>query len=204
MKLILLQPADNLPLAHSLTKPVSMYKITVGDPQKVGDPISAHIIYTVHTKVIYFLFFVIFSNKQQQTSNTAYRKSEFSVLRRYSDFLWLYDTLCNNNPGVIVPSLPEKNSLGRFQDAFVENRRLALNKCIQKIANHPGLCNDPDLRLFLESDNFTLDVSRGFHSDRQRAYIHHRLNIEKLMRVRAYYLSSVPQSQVLNFMKRMR
>ena len=28
-----------------------MYRITVGDPQKIGDPISAHIVYTVHTKV---------------------------------------------------------------------------------------------------------------------------------------------------------
>ncbi|KIM34480.1 hypothetical protein M408DRAFT_60084 [Serendipita vermifera MAFF 305830] len=119
-----------------------MYIITVGDPQKIGDPISAHIIYTVHTK----------------TTNQNYKKSQFSVLRRYSDFVWLYDTLCANNPGVIVPPIPEKNSLGRFQDAFVEARRLALNKCLQKMANHPGLCNDRDLQLFLESDNFALDI----------------------------------------------
>lgn len=55
-----------------------------------------------------------------QTTNQNYKKSQFSVLRRYSDFVWLYDTLCANNPGVIVPPIPEKNSLGRFQDAFVE------------------------------------------------------------------------------------
>ena len=91
--------------------------------------------------------------------NPNYRKSEFSVLRRYSDFLWLYETLCNNNPGVIVPPIPEKSSLNRFQEAFVENRRLALNKCVQKIANHPALYNDVDLKLFLESDSFALDVS---------------------------------------------
>ncbi|KAG8868226.1 Vacuolar protein sorting-associated protein 5 [Serendipita sp. 405] len=138
-------PEDNIPLAHSLSKPpqsVQMYTITVGDPQKVGDPISAHIIYTVQTT----------------TTNPTYKKQMFSVLRRYSDFVWLYDALCANNPGVIVPPIPEKNSLGRFQDAFVEARRLALNKCIQKMANHPGLCNDKDLQLFLESDNFALDI----------------------------------------------
>ncbi|CAG8556066.1 17613_t:CDS:10, partial [Acaulospora colombiana] len=136
-------PEDNIPLAHSLPKaPIPMYTITVGDPQKVGDPISAHIIYTVHTK----------------TTNSNYKKSQFSVLRRYSDFVWLFETLCNNNPGVIVPPIPEKNSFGRFQEEFVAARRLALNKCIQKMANHPGLCNDKDLQLFLESDNFSLDV----------------------------------------------
>jgi sorting nexin-1/2 len=80
-------------------------------------------------------------------------------LRRYSDFLWLYETLSINNPGVIVPPVPEKQQYGRFQDTFVENRRAALNKCIQKIVNHPSLRDDPDLKLFLESDSFVLDVS---------------------------------------------
>lgn len=63
---------------------------------------------------------------------------------------------------MIVPPIPEKSSLNRFQEAFVENRRLALNKCIQKIANHPALCNDADLKLFLESDSFALDVGLEF------------------------------------------
>ena len=49
-------------------------------------------------------------------------------------------------------------SLGRFQDEFVENRRQALEKCLNKIASHPILYRDPDLKLFLESDTFTIDV----------------------------------------------
>jgi sorting nexin-1/2 len=64
-----------------------------------------------------------------------------------------------NNPGVVVPPAPEKNSFGRFDDTFVQQRRLALEKCIQKIANHPVLSKDPDLKLFLESDTYSLDVS---------------------------------------------
>ena len=80
-------------------------------------------------------------------------------IRRYSDFLWLYETLSQNNPGVIVPPVPEKNPFGRFADLFVQQRRLALEICIQKIANHPILAKDPDLKIFLESDNFALDVS---------------------------------------------
>lgn len=88
-----------------------------------------------------------------------FSKSSFSVLRRYSDFLWLYETLSANNPGVFVPPVPEKSPFGRFEDQFVNQRRLALEKCIQKIANHPVLSKDTDLRLFLESDSFSLDVS---------------------------------------------
>lgn len=64
-----------------------------------------------------------------------------------------------NNPGVIVPPVPEKSSFGRFANLFVQQRRLALEICIQKIANHPVLAKDHDLKMFLESDSFALDVS---------------------------------------------
>ena len=55
--------------------------------------------------------------------------------------------------------MPEKNPFGRFQDVFIEQRRLGLQQCIQKIANHPILSKDIDLKFFLESDNFALEVS---------------------------------------------
>jgi sorting nexin-1/2 len=87
-----------------------------------------------------------------------YPQPSFSVLRRYSDFLWLYETLSNNNPGVVVPPAPEKSPFGRFDDQFVRQRRYALENCINKMANHPVLCKDDDLKLFLESDTFSLDV----------------------------------------------
>jgi sorting nexin-1/2 len=60
---------------------------------------------------------------------------------------------------VVVPPVPEKNPFGRFDDQFVKQRRQALEKCIQKMANHPVLMKDSDLKFFLESDNFALDVS---------------------------------------------
>ena len=87
-----------------------------------------------------------------------FSQPSFSVLRRYSDFLWLYETLSNNNPGVVVPPAPEKSPFGRFDDQFVQQRRTALENCINKMANHPVLCKDADLKLFLESDTFSLDV----------------------------------------------
>ena len=68
-----------------------------------------------------------------------------------------------NNPGVVVPPVPEKNTFGRFDDQFVQQRRLALEKCIQKTANHPVLGKDPDMKTFLESDSFALDVSPFFY-----------------------------------------
>ncbi len=93
-----------------------------------------------------------------QTTSPLYSKSTCSVLRRYSDFLWLYETLSLNNPGVVVPPVPEKSSFGRFESQFIQQRRMALEKCVQKIANHPVLAKDLDLKVFLESDSFALDV----------------------------------------------
>ncbi|RIA86784.1 Vps5 C terminal like-domain-containing protein [Glomus cerebriforme] len=123
---------------------VPTFKITVEDPQKIGDPIHAHIIYRVRTR----------------TTSTVFRSQDFTVLRRYRDFLWLYNQLTLGNPGVIVPPVPGKHAIGRFQDEFVENRRQALEKCLNKITSHPILYRDPDLKLFLESDTFTIDVKR--------------------------------------------
>lgn len=120
-----------------------------------------------------------------QTTSSAFRKPEFSVLRRFSHFLWLFDALTLNNPGVIVPGMPEKSAIGsspisetpstirllpsnfpntilptgRFGSEFVENRRSALQATLMKIVAHPMLVGDPDLRLFLESDTFSIDVN---------------------------------------------
>lgn len=58
---------------------------------------------------------------------------------------------------MIVPPVPEKHALGRFQDDFVESRRMALERCLQKIVAHPMLYGDPDLKVFLESESFNIE-----------------------------------------------
>ncbi|KAI1330101.1 vacuolar sorting protein [Xylariaceae sp. FL0255] len=124
------------------------FRITVGDPHKVGDLTTSHIVYAVRT----------------QTTSKGYKQSEFEVKRRYRDFLWLYNTMHGNNPGVVVPPPPEKQALNRFETNFVESRRAALEKMLNKIAAHPTLQHDPDLKLFLESEAFNVDIK---HKERR-------------------------------------
>ncbi|KAI5924414.1 vacuolar sorting protein [Camillea tinctor] len=124
------------------------FYITVGDPHKVGDLTSSHIVYSVRTR----------------TTSKGYKQPEFEVKRRYRDFLWLYTTMHGNNPGVVVPPPPEKQALNRFESNFVESRRAALEKMCNKIAAHPTLQRDPDLKLFLESESFNIDVK---HKERR-------------------------------------
>ncbi|CAG8462541.1 11807_t:CDS:10 [Ambispora leptoticha] len=125
------------------------FEISVEDPQQIGDTFTGYILYNVRTR----------------TTSTKFKSQDFTVRRRYRDFLWLYNQLTLNKPGVIVPPVPEKHiyvlASARFQHEFVENRRQALEKCLNKITSHPELQDDPDLHLFLESDTFTTDVKRN-------------------------------------------
>ncbi|KID75493.1 Vacuolar protein sorting-associated protein vps5 [Metarhizium brunneum] len=125
------------------------FHITVGDPVKIGDLTSSHIVYSVRTK----------------TTSRAYKQPEFEVKRRYRDFLWLYNTLHTNNPGSIVPPPPEKQAVGRFDSNFVEARRAALEKMLNKTAAHPTLQHDADLKLFLESEAFNVDIKHREHKE---------------------------------------
>ena len=70
--------------------------IRIHDPTRVGDPIRGHVVYTVTTR----------------TSSPHYASRESSVLRRFSQFLWLVERVGANNPGVIIPPVPDKQISG--------------------------------------------------------------------------------------------
>ena len=100
-----------------------------------------------------------------QTTSKAYRNPEFEVSRRYKDFLWLYNQLHSNNPGVVVPPPPEKQVVGRFDSNFVESRRAALERMLNKATSHHIIQHDADLKIFLESEAFNVDVKNKERKD---------------------------------------
>ncbi|XP_010766738.1 vacuolar protein sorting-associated protein vps5-like [Notothenia coriiceps] len=122
--------------------------VSVKDPEKVGDGMNAYMGYKVTT----------------QTQMPMFRNKAFAVRRRFSDFLGLYEKLSEKHGpnGFIVPPPPEKSILGMTKvkvgkdDSsaadFVERRRAALERYLQRVVNHPSLLQDPDVREFLERD----------------------------------------------------
>ncbi|KAJ3156639.1 Sorting nexin mvp1 [Geranomyces michiganensis] len=70
-----------------------------------------------------------------------------SVLRRYSDFLWLLDVLVRKYPFRTIPSLPPKK-VGA-DPPFLERRRRALSRFINLVVNHPTLGEDESVIAFL-------------------------------------------------------
>uniref|UniRef100_A0AAV2L2C5 Sorting nexin-1 n=1 Tax=Knipowitschia caucasica TaxID=637954 RepID=A0AAV2L2C5_KNICA len=130
-------------------------QVSVKAPEKVGDGMTAYMAYKVFT----------------QTSLAMFRNPTFSVRRRYSDFLGLYEKLSEKHGpnGYIVPPPPEKNLLGMTkvkvgkEDSssvdFLERRRGALERYLQRVVCHPTLLQDPDVREFLEREELPRAVN---------------------------------------------
>ncbi|XP_065525584.1 sorting nexin-7 isoform X1 [Lathamus discolor] len=118
--------------------------ITVDDPESHITAIETFITYRVVTK----------------TSRGEFDSSEYEVRRRYQDFLWLKSKLEEAHPTLIIPPLPEKfimkGMVERFSDEFIETRRKALHKFLNRIADHPTLTFNEDFKIFLTAQAWEL------------------------------------------------
>ncbi|XP_045545493.1 sorting nexin-1 isoform X3 [Salmo salar] len=132
--------------------------VAVTNPEKIGDGMNAYMAYKVSTR----------------TTLPMFRNRTFSVWRRFSDFLGLYEKLSVKHSlnGCIIPPPPEKSVVGMTkvkvgkEDSssadFVERRRAALERYLQRVVCHPSLLQDPDVREFLERDELPRAV--GTHT----------------------------------------
>uniref|UniRef100_A0A3B3THA8 Sorting nexin-2 n=1 Tax=Paramormyrops kingsleyae TaxID=1676925 RepID=A0A3B3THA8_9TELE len=129
-------------------------QISVSDPEKVGKPLRAALVRAV-----------------SPTSLTVFSRNDFSVKRRFSDFLGLHSKLASKymHIGYIVPPAPEKSIVGMTKvkvgkedlssTEFVEKRRSALERYLMRTVKHPVLLQDPDVLQFLESSELPRAVS---------------------------------------------
>ncbi|TSL10179.1 Sorting nexin-2 [Bagarius yarrelli] len=106
-----------------------------------------------------------------ETSLNHFSRNDFSVKRRFSDFLGLHSKLASKymHIGYIVPPAPEKSIVGMTKvkvgkedlssTEFVEKRRAALERYLMRTVNHPALIKDPDVIQFLENTELPRAVS---------------------------------------------
>ncbi len=74
----------------------------------------------------------------------------WTVQRRYSDFIWLRNVLCKLFIGQVVPPLPNKKVGGRrFEDDFIEKRMKFLNKFISAVLENEEFKASEPLIAFL-------------------------------------------------------
>lgn len=80
----------------------------------------------------------------------ASSESSMSVVRRYSDFVWLQEVLLKRYPFRLIPELPPKKIGSQNLDPiFLNKRRVGLTRFINFIVNHPILSKDDLLLTFL-------------------------------------------------------
>ncbi|TKY56535.1 Sorting nexin 2A [Spatholobus suberectus] len=79
--------------------------------------------------------------------------SEFGVRRRFRDVVTLSDRLAEAYRGFFIPPRPDKSvveSQVMQKQEFVEQRRVALEKYLQRLAAHPVIRKSDELRVFLQ------------------------------------------------------
>lgn len=96
--------------------PPGVVRVRVVDPVKQGDGVNAFISFQV----------------QNINRMDSFTRSHSTVVRRFSDFLWLASQLASEKPGSILPPLPERSpsaKVMRLSDEFIERRRQSLEVC---------------------------------------------------------------------------
>lgn len=124
----------------------SVFHIQITHPEKHGEGITdSYISYLIESKTVL----------------DTYSKPESHVRRRYSDFVWLRNNLVSEYPTSIIPPLPDKlrlEYLDRFNPAFIEKRRLGLERFLGRVVRHPFLYMSESLRSFLELEILSINT----------------------------------------------
>mmetsp|Transcript_5763 Transcript_5763/g.6263 ORF Transcript_5763/g.6263 Transcript_5763/m.6263 type:complete len:165 (+) Transcript_5763:37-531(+) len=100
-----------------------------------------------------------------QTTLPDFKSTDFSVRRRYSEFVWLRahlkQKLDEKGKRLTIAELPGNTmfslfniSNGRFDPKFIEDRRLSLETFLNSVVNHPWARFEDGLKNFLEAQTY--------------------------------------------------
>ncbi|XP_065880750.1 sorting nexin 2B-like [Euphorbia lathyris] len=131
-------------LSRSPSSGSDYIRITVSNPQKEQEA-SNSLVPGANTFVTYLI--------TTRTNIPEFRGSEFSVRRRFKDVVTLSDRLAESYRGFFIPPRPDKSvveSQVMQKQEFVEQRRVALEKYLRRLAAHPVIRNSDELKVFLQ------------------------------------------------------
>ncbi|KAF2850781.1 hypothetical protein T440DRAFT_85063 [Plenodomus tracheiphilus IPT5] len=89
----------------------------------------------------------------------SFQKPEFTVRRRFTDFVFLYKQLSKEYPQCAVPPLPDKHKMeyvrgDRFGPDFTQRRAHSLHRFLKRLSLHPVLRRAMLVINFLESPDW--------------------------------------------------
>ncbi|XP_030537640.2 sorting nexin 2B-like [Rhodamnia argentea] len=139
-------PSSDSPISFSRSSSsnAEYIKITVSNPQKELE-VTNSIVPGSNTYVTYLI--------TTRTNIPEFGASEFSVRRRFRDVVTLSDRLAESYRGFFIPPRPDKSvveSQVMQKQEFVEQRRVALEKYLRRLAAHPFIKKSDELKVFLQ------------------------------------------------------
>ncbi|KAL6126801.1 hypothetical protein ACLB2K_074846 [Fragaria x ananassa] len=120
-------------------------KVWVSDPQKELDLSNS----LVPGGNSYYTYLITTRTNMPEYGGDG---SEFTVRRRFKDVVTLADRLAESYRGFFIPIRPDKSVVGNQVmqiEQFVEQRRAALSRYLNKLAAHPAIKKSEELRVFL-------------------------------------------------------
>ncbi|KAK9054842.1 hypothetical protein SSX86_025921 [Deinandra increscens subsp. villosa] len=127
-----------------LSSELPYLKITVSNPKKEVES-SNSIVPGGNTYVTYLI--------TTKTDIPEFGGPQFTVRRRFKDVVTLSDRLAEAYRGFFIPPRPDKSvveSQVMQKQEFVEQRRVALEKYLQRLGEHPVISRSDELRVFLQ------------------------------------------------------
>ncbi|OIW04393.1 hypothetical protein TanjilG_32585 [Lupinus angustifolius] len=138
-------PSESSQSLSRFTSSSSDYiKITVSNPIKEQETANS-LVPGSNTYVTYLI--------TTRTNVSEFGGSEFGVRRRFRDVVTLSDRLAESYRGFFIPPRPDKSiveSQVMQKQEFVEQRRLALEKYLRRLATHPVINKSDEFRVFLQ------------------------------------------------------
>lgn len=120
-------------------------KIWVSDPQKELELSNS----LVPGGTSYYTYLITTRTNMPEYGGPG---SEFTLRRRFKDVVTLSDRLSESYRGFFIPIRPDKSvveSQVMQIEQFVEQRRAALSRYLNKLAAHPAIRKSEELRVFL-------------------------------------------------------
>ncbi|EXJ74177.1 sorting nexin-4 [Cladophialophora psammophila CBS 110553] len=123
-------------------------EVTVDTPLKENDGTKdAYVSYLVTT----------------HTDFKSFQRADFAVRRRFTDFVFLRQSLHRDYQACAIPPLPEKNNMAyvrgdRFSTEFTQRRAWSLHRFLKRCTLHPVLRRAPILLLFLETGDWNAQM----------------------------------------------
>lgn len=131
-------------LSRSSSSNSEYIKITVSNPLKEQE-LSNSLVPGSNSYVTYLI--------TTRTNLAEFGASEFGVRRRFRDVVTLSDRLTESYRGFFIPPRPDKSiveSQVMQKQEFVEQRRVALEKYLRRLAAHPVIKKSDEFRVFLQ------------------------------------------------------